>query len=323
MPFPEQRMSTATDARDASLRTSVHVARYAEILAHLVHFGSERTGDVVERFGYSLEAWRDVDRAWTNGIASGTNFEQPAQILAFSATFHQHRARLAEQKPALESITDKQARSKTPQNQPTPGATTKSAGVPSFMLAEAARNAAPAPHAEASPWAAYAMPNLEPPVTSSMPAMPLHAKSPSESLPFVQGVAADVALQSAVEHAQKVQGATSPLPAANLGATQAIDENEISTIARRVIPFGGSSVQTDARPTRDPELTLDQHVALSVELELHPEQKAHILQRHGLTPSQHARIEAGWDAQLALNPKLAVAWQQAASKYRTRLLGST
>ena len=148
-------MSTATNARDASLRASVHVARYAEILAHVVHFGTERTGDVVERFGYPLEAWQEVDRAWTNGIASGTNLEQPAQILAFSATFHQHRARLAEQKPALQSIMDKQGRPQIPQNQPAPGTATKSAGVPSFMLAEAARNAAPGPHEDASPWAAH------------------------------------------------------------------------------------------------------------------------------------------------------------------------
>lgn len=277
-----------TDARDTALRSSVHIARYAEILAHVVFFGAERTAAVVERFGYSLEAWRDVDRAWTNGIATGTDCDKPAHILAFSSTFHQHRARLAEEKPSFESITDKQLRPQVPSAQVNPGAATKSAGVPSYMLAEAARAAAPTPEG-ASPWAAYAVPPVESPAGISTPSTPLHAKNPN----------------------------------ANLGTTQAIDDNDISAIARRVVPFGHSSAPTDVRPTRDPELTLEEYAALSVELELYPEQKPHILQRHGLTPSQHARIEAGWDAQLTLNPRLAAAWQQAASKCRTRLLGGT
>lgn len=311
-------MSTAIDARDATLRTSVPVARYAEILAHVVHFGTERTGDVVERFGYSLEAWRELDRAWTDGIAAGTSLEQPAQILAFSATFHQHRARLAEQRPVLESIVDKQ---NAPRNRAEPSlsaAPNQSSGVPSFMLAEAA-----APTG-ASPWAAYAAPPVQPSMAAPnpvpQPAPTIAAKGTTEPLPFVQGIAAEIALQSALEHAQKVQGSAAPTPAASLGETKALDDNDISAIARRVVPFGSSSVQTDARPARDPELTLEQHAALYVELELHPEHRAAILQRHGLTAAQHGRIDAGWDALLTLNPKLAAAWQQAAERYRAHLV---
>ena len=322
-------MSNPNDARDAALRTSIPVARYAEILAHVVHFGAGRKANVVERFGYSLEAWRELDHAWNNGIAAGTSLEQPAQILAFSATFHQHRLRLAEQKPTLESIAIQQVTNRRPPEPSLPTTPTQSSGVPTFMLAEAARAAAPPTPAGASPWAAYATPHVEPPMAPTnqaplpapVPVQPLSAKSPTEPLPFVQGIAAEIALQSAVEHAQKVQGSTSPAPAASLGSTKALEDNDISAIARRVVPFGGSSIQTDARPARDPELTLEQHAALYIELELYPGRKAEILQRYGLTPSQHARIDAGWDAQLTLNHKLAAAWQQAAEKHRTRLLG--
>jgi hypothetical protein len=58
----------------------------------------------------------------------------------------------------------------------------------------------------------------------------------------------------------------------------------------------------------------------TVQLELYPEQKSSILQRYGLTSAQHARLDAGWDAQLTLNPRLAAAWQQAASNYRMKPL---
>lgn len=311
-------MSSALDPRDPALRASLHIARYAEILAHVTYFGSERTAEVVERFGYSLEAWRDVDRAWTNGIATETATDEPAKILAFSATFHQHRARLAEERPALASITDKSPARKKSIEKPLPGAAP--AGVPSFMLADAA----PARSSEGqSPWAAQtsfpADRAYAAPIPNSPPPVPATAAAP---LPFAKGVSAEAALQSAVEHALKVQGAAPVGPAADLGATNAMDDNDISAIARRVVPFGASP-GPEVRPARDPELTLEKHAELYIELELYPEQKSAILQRYGLTASQHARIDAGWDAQLTLNPRLAAAWQQAASNHRTRLLRGT
>jgi hypothetical protein len=309
-------MSSAPDPRDESLRASLPIARYAEIFAHVVHFGSERTADVVQRFGYSLDTWRAVDQAWTNGLVTHTPTDEPAKILAFSATFHQHRVRLAERQPPLESITNQVAPQTKAADKPTAAVST---GVPSFMLADAKR---PAAAEGISPWAAHAEHVHAAP--APLPSPPSMQKTSPEPLPFVAGVSAEAALQSAVEYAQKVQGSTSPAPAASLGATNAIEENDISAIARRVVPFGGTSATpTNARPARDPKLTMEQHAALYVDLELHPEHKADILRRYGLTPAQHARIDAGWDAQLTLNPRLAAAWQQAASNYRSRLLGGS
>lgn len=318
-------MSSPVDPRDATLRARVPLARYAEVLAHVAFFGTERTANVVERFGYSLDAWRDIDRAWIDGLASGTLVKEPAQILSFSALFHQHRARLLEDKPALETLVVD--RDKPLQTPPLPSAASpaKPSGVPSFMLADATPPADLEADAGASPWAAYAAPHVAPGTATPNPApthqTPTAGRSPADALPFAHGVSAEVALQSAVDYAQKVQGTTSPPPAASLGSTKAIGDNDIQAIARRVVPFGGSSVQTEPRPARDPELTLEQHAALYVELELYPDRKVEILQRHDLTPSQHARLDAGWDAQLTLNPKLAAAWQQAAEKHREWLLG--
>lgn len=311
-------MSSPLDPRHPDLRASLHISRYAEILAHVVFFGSECTADVVQRFGYSLEAWRDVDRAWTNGIATQTSSDEPANILAFSATFHQHRMRLAEERPALESITTQAPAPKKSVEKPLPA--TVSTGVPSFMLADGTSPRSSEGH---SPWAAQARSSVDraysPPIPNSPPAMPATAAA---ALPFIKGVSAEAALQSAVEHALKVQGAAPVGPATDLGATVGLEENDISAIAHRVVPFG-TSTAPETRSTRDPELTMDKHAELYVELELYPEQKSAILQRYGLTAAQHARLDAGWDAQLTLNPRLAAAWQQAASNYRMKLLRGT
>ncbi len=175
-------MSDAPGSDEAMLRRVVRLDRYAEILAHVLHFGAGSTAEVVARFGLSLEHWWAIDRAWTNGLALGVRQEPREAVLRFSATFHAIRLRLARQKPALAAI--------------------------------------------------------------------------------------------------------------------------------------GSAPQEAASP-RAPELTLDQRVSLHVELELQPERKLQILQRYGLTPEQHERARAGWEARLALDPRLRAEWDNAVVQYRT------
>lgn len=290
-----------TEADEIALRKSVRLDHYAEVLAHVVHFGAE--GDVVERFGMSLEEWRAVDRAWTNELARGAKLPEREHALAFSATFQARRRRLAHEKPPLSSIGEKLTHFPDKRANPVSAVAAAPSGVPSFMLAGSAPNAV-----AGSPWSAYAAPSHAAPAPA--PAAPLPQTSP---LPFAQGVAAEVALQRAVEHAQATQGAPSAAP--TLGETRAIDD-EISVIARQILPFEGSGTRSEPAPAREPELTLEQHASLHVELEMHPEATADILRRYGLTASQHARLDMGWEAQMALNPKLAASWQQAMADYR-------
>ncbi len=255
---------TSIEAKEATVRKAVPIDRYAEILAHVVHFGSERTGDVVNRFGLSLEQWRVIDAAWTNLL--GTPGQTHALALAFSSTFHARREKLAQEQPALGSLVVPQVHFPDKPERMAAAVAAKASGVPSFMS-----GASPAPSmtASVSPWAAY----------SASPGTPTAT-------------------------------------AGSLGATKAIDDNDISAIARQITPFEGMPTRSEGRPTRDPELTLEQHASLHVELEMHPEDAAEILGRYGLTTAQHARIDMGWEAQIALNPKVAAAWRQAIEQYR-------
>src|SRR4051812_21309674 len=99
-------MSDVTDPRELSLRKSMKLERYAEVLAHVVHFGTDRAEEVVKRFGLSLSAFRDVDRAWTSELALGIKRQQRDQGLRFSATLAKRRQRLAKDQPPLEAIGD-------------------------------------------------------------------------------------------------------------------------------------------------------------------------------------------------------------------------
>jgi hypothetical protein len=69
-------MSEATDPHEWALRKAVKLERYAEVLAHVLHFGTDRAEEVVRRFGFSLDAWRAVDRAWTSELALGQRRRQ-------------------------------------------------------------------------------------------------------------------------------------------------------------------------------------------------------------------------------------------------------
>jgi hypothetical protein len=290
-----------TEADEIAFRKSVRLDDYAEILAHVVHFGTE--GDVVERFGLLLDQWRAVDRAWTNELARGAELPQREHALGFSATFQARRQRLAEEKPALAAIGQDPMILRDKRASAAPQTAAKPSGVPSFMLAEFAPKTA-----EGSPWSAYATPS---PIIAPAP-----APAAPPPLPFAQGVAAEVALQRAVEHAQATQGA--PSATTTLGATRAID-NEISAIARQVVPFAAAETRPDTASTPDPELTLEQHASLHVELDMYPEAAEEILGRYGLTESQHGRLDVGWEAQMALNPKLVAVWEQAMADYRAWL----
>lgn len=304
----------SSDAEEDRLRKAVRLDRYADILAHVMHFGTDRAEEVVARFGLSLERWRSIDKAWTSELALGMKRQQREQALRFSAAFHGRRQRLVRQHPPLDSIGDasQKADPDLPESPP-PNVATQPSGVPSFMLVPATPPSAPPP-ASSSPWA-RGVPITMPAVSPAITPAPAPAPS-SKPLPFLEGIPASAALQSAVEHAHAIQGAPSPA-VVPIGMT-APASDDISTIARKILPFTKQS-PSEPPPSREVELTLEQHASLHVDLEMMPEQEAETLRRYGLSAKQHARLDEDWEARIALDPRLAAAWQQAIAQYRAWL----
>lgn len=85
-------------------REFVMLERYAEILAHVVHFGQYRLVELLPRFGLSSEQWHVIDEAWTHELAEGRRRQQHEQAARFNVTFAKTRERLAKTQPAISSV---------------------------------------------------------------------------------------------------------------------------------------------------------------------------------------------------------------------------
>ncbi len=342
-------MVDATTLHDPGLlRRSVKIERYAEVLAHIVFFGTERTSEVVARFGFSIAAWRAVDAAWTDDLAEAIRRNQQDLALRFSAAFAKRRRRLVVEQPALSSVGDE-----TPQlgakgaasDSGTPGV-----ALPSFMVApksepEIRGHRVDVPRRRAPG-------RSETPTTQAMPAV----SGTSEPLPFGGERPPEVALRAAIEHADAVQG-PKPWSASSLGVTAPTEADRIAEIARRIMPFqkgdsaedvasrapprsvepkaaDGPNERSDVAKTADadtpafaPEssaepisLTLEQHAALVVELSLFPEQSAATMRRYGLSSAQHARADAAWQAKISQDAAARATWDAAVAHYRAWFL---
>jgi hypothetical protein len=324
-------MSDATDLEELALRKSMKLERYADVLAHMMHFGDERAAEVAARFGLSLEAWRAVDRAWSSELALGIKRQQHDQGLRFSATFHKRRQRLAREMPSIEAIGDGPAPIAITPAPPPAKAPAPQVELPTYMRVATggagpfAPPVTPPPPAPA-PLAPPAMPKPDPLM------MTVTGANPDEPLPFVEGVPATAALSSAVEHAQVVQGPKPSPPAKALGTTAPADAGRIAEIARRLLPFSGAppadpltgrasvvpgeSPLNAASPGADdaPALTLEQHASLCVELARHADRAGEILARYGLDAEGKVALDTHYRAVVAASPEQRAAWDKA---YRT------
>lgn len=85
-------------------RAFVTLERYAEILAHVAHFGNSRLPELLPRFGLSREQWTIIDEAWTHELAEGKRRQQHEQAARFNGMFAKTRQKLAKTQPAMNSI---------------------------------------------------------------------------------------------------------------------------------------------------------------------------------------------------------------------------
>lgn len=323
---------------ESALRRSVKVERYADVLAHVVHFGTERTEEVVRRFGFTVDRWRAIDAAWTADLAEAIRRNQQDLALRFSATLAKRRRRLAQDQPSLDAVGD------APAGPPEPGGPAASqaapqVALPSFMATSravergGASDVAPSVAAVPTPIAVAVTaraetsePAGEKPITQAMPAR----SAAGDPLPFAGGAGPETALRAAIEHAEIVQGPR-PSRGLDLGVTAPTEADRIAAIARRIMPFqpGAGGRDSDAAPPPEGAgqgqdatggLTLERHASLHVELGLHPDLAAQTLRRYGLTSEQHARLDEVWQAKIAQEPAVRASWEAACARYRAWLL---
>ena len=80
------------------------IERYAEVLAHVIHFGAAQQSEVLARFGIDEAAWIAADADWTKALIDEALADDRPVASAFAASFAPVRVRLKVAKPAIESL---------------------------------------------------------------------------------------------------------------------------------------------------------------------------------------------------------------------------
>lgn len=76
--------------------------RYAAVLAHVLHFGADRTAAVVQRFALTVEGWESADAAWSAELSRAASAPVDARSSEFVGHLFRHRAELARTRPSLD-----------------------------------------------------------------------------------------------------------------------------------------------------------------------------------------------------------------------------
>lgn len=77
---------------------------YAEVLAHITHFGGDRGEEVRERLGLDERAWAKADQHWVTALSADADTEDKQLVLTFGTRFVATSEILARDTPAIENI---------------------------------------------------------------------------------------------------------------------------------------------------------------------------------------------------------------------------
>lgn len=132
----------------------MRLERYAEVLAHVVHFRGADLYEVLARLGVAPEDWARADAEHTAELALSAKRNQGIQALRFSSTFARTRRSLEARRPSLESLGPAQrpatGNTAPAHPAPQPALSALSQG-PAFVLPRSSPE-----RADISPWAAHA-----------------------------------------------------------------------------------------------------------------------------------------------------------------------
>jgi hypothetical protein len=83
---------------------AIDLERYAEVLAHTLHFRSAPTGEVLARLNMPEKRWNEAHAKWTQVLIDEAAEDKAPVARRFGAAFATTRARLRAEQPTLESL---------------------------------------------------------------------------------------------------------------------------------------------------------------------------------------------------------------------------
>ncbi len=297
------------------VRQSVRLDQYATTLATILHFGAERTAEVVTRLGLTMDDWSAVDAVWTSFLAEAMRRRQADATMQFASAFFRARADLAGRGPDLASL----ARSLSAPVGPAAAASSPQRVVelPTYQLREQGRaardrGAEPAQEIASSPvrsGSASPPAPVRAPSAAVAPPAAVPAPAPPEPAPRVAPAGASRSLAAArgpsamkgtflpdeedILRGQKLpfaKGAPPAPPPPTAPAQQSGDTSEMETSQLR--PQAGElalSVEAYARVTAQLASGAD---------------KDTVLRGAGLDDASWLRVATGWADRLRADPAL-------------------
>lgn len=221
---------------DDSHEELLAVTRYAEVLAHVIHFGPDHEAEVCRRLEVDEEVWRRSQAHWQPTLAADALSPQAEHAPAFARFFGEIQQRLAEESPSLDEV----------------GALVESAvedappreDAPATSAAEEPAPAAPAPPPVATPPLATPAPAAPPPAAAPAPppVAPPTAARPAAASPWADTAEPSSPIQPLGAHDAPTQG------------TAIIDPNALAAVLAAT-PFSGeSSAPAPAAPALDDDV---------------------------------------------------------------------
>lgn len=297
MPTPAEREQME---KDAALRAQVGLERYAEILAHAIHFRGEDLYDIARRFGLTPEQWARLDASWTDELSRAHRQQHFDRGVRFTGTFAAVKKRLEATMPAWSSIRPPPAHAPRAADPPSPEPAPPPPPVVPFAWSQ--------PVAAPPPVVATAPPSLD--ATADVTAL-----RPPVSLPFIKP------REGEPRPAAAPAPPASPPPPREAGDLDATAD--VSALRPRdLLPFAKASPPAAPEPA-PPEvspsagitgslLTVAQYAALWVHLDQEPHRREELLRFYRVDDAQDAR----WRAALATDPDLRRSWEDACRTYR-------
>lgn len=297
-------MSTMSPSREP---TPIDITRYAEVMAHLRHFPSDKHAEVIARMGIRRRDWDAAAAKWTRERDAERMTGKLDVTIRYGRVLSDTRARLSAVQPSIESLgplpgpdgaAEQLGAKAATRTEPDTTADKSAASaepaveVPSYLAAE--QHAVSMPDPLPLPLPSVSLPSRSMASTALGPSAPASAPTP-----FVASSSSEAeAFQRAVAHAAEVQGPAGTQRGAGTGTVGVSNESVASP-----------------PPAGVPPLTLEQYASLRVALDQAPENASATLERYGVAAGERDALDAYWKGRFTADPVLRMTFARTCAEF--------
>lgn len=324
------------------------IDQYADVLAHMDHFGHDNGPEIRERLGIDETTWKAGEPRCIDAVRKDTQSGEHELAISFGQRFAATKEQLGKEQPALETIGSARPVDETEQEsgvsalestQAAEGGSTPLPDAPppvvlgAFRVSDGAAPFAeppPAPmKAPAQPPRMLTPPRVQPPsvVEIRRPQPPAPVGAGVDETALFEGLVMSEVLPFDDQPTDQVQAriGTSPKSATVVTSGFTGEMPAILVDVNTTLPFVDMSQIDfgDDGGRRDEQLrarlTLEQFASLWAELAVRPQVRAEVLKRYGVNEQALPEIQRAWQSQFQHSPEDRARFEHLVAQYRAWL----